>query len=244
MARDPNLATPLSAWPDVFQPDDARNPISGTGAVYYVYGPPNQAKVVACPTEQVPTASGKREVRGIVFVCAECGMRGRIDERKPFRVVDQRLVFRTQGGPVPLSPILTVESPVKCDASFDVHDTDTNRHERAHCNFHAVIRDGVAYPMQHMQAILTRVMQATHTRYTQAVTFFQSSAGRLQPEARQKAQNDLGIIFQRVLPSVCPVIESGQYERGGEKSLVGCWEALDGARAACEAMIQAMGGRL
>lgn len=244
MARDPDVPVPLSAWPDTFQPDDTRTPVGGSGACYYVYGPPNQAKVVACPTEQVPTTNGKRDIRAVVFVCPECGTRGRIDERKPFRVVDQRLVFRTAEGPVPLSPILTVESPVKCDAEYDVHDTDSNRHDRMHCTFHAVIRDGVAYPMQYMQGILTKAMQGTHARYDQAVNLFQSAAGRLHPDARQKAQSDLLIIFQRVLPSVCPVIESGQYERGGERSLVGCWEALDAARAACEQMITAMGGRL
>lgn len=244
MARDPEVRSPLGEWADVFQSDDARTPVTTDSAVYFVYGPPNQAKIMICPLEQVPDASGERAVRAVIFICPECATRGRIDSRKPFRIVDNRLMFRTENGPVPLSPLLTVESPVECAAEYDVLDTDTNRHDHARCTFSAVIRDGVAYPMAQMQVILTRALQIANARYNQAAQLFPTAGGRLQQSVREQAQRDLNIIVSRVLPVVCPVVESGKYERGGEKSLVGCWEALDRIRLACEQMVTAMGGRV
>ena len=242
--------------------EDSRSPISPDGSVYYLSNPGPDAEVVTCGLEQtksVSTGAWRKDraqvedpppdVHAVYFKCPKCQGSGRIDAlKKPFRVGGRKMIRRmvkdAQGNEVekviPISPLLTIESPVECGNLFEVRDTDAGTVQEYRCDYHVVIRAGIAYPVKAMQEIMTSAMQLALQRHQQSGQVFQQRGRQMPAPAQQRIAQDL----QRAVPALQglqALATSGQYARGGPKSIVGVWEGFDEVRIACEQMLAAMG---
>lgn len=243
MSRDPNLPSPLAEWSDAFREEPSGSPIAPVGTVYFVYGPPGGANIVACKVEQVPDWSGAKQAEAVIVTCPICQAPGRVSlDAKPFRIDHKRVVMRTQNGPVPVEPLLTVMSPYACGAQCTVTDEDTQRREEAICPFHAIIRKGVAYDIGAMagpNGVLTRALRLTHEHYERAQKLFVASGRHLHPQLVAAAQGDLNRMFA-ALQIVVPTVESGRYERDGLQSIVGCMDELENIAGAAARIVLAI----
>ena len=206
--------------------DAARSPLVGDVAAYYIYGPRGQARVIACPLEQMTDAQGELLVWAVSVRCPVCGTHGRVTSDKPFQVDNRRTAFETENGLVYLSPILTIESEYSCGATVKVVENDGDSPQLCECQFKVIIRGGIAYDLDVVPKILTDAMQAAHDWYSRAVGLYNNVRVKLDPSVRTKIDKMLNDAFA-VVNDRCPVIERGIYDRGGPHSVVGCWDGLD-----------------
>ena len=224
------MATP--APPSHFAADNAKSPLTPDGKVYFVYGPRGKAHVYACPLEQARNWDGDNIVQAVQVTCPGCGSCGRVTVDKPFRISPVRSVFETELGAIPLSPLLTIESEYICKTELRLFDTETGEQQEAVCTFQAVIRNGIAYDLDVVPKILTDLMQSAEQSIQKANAAF----ARVRPKLPPQVQQGIGTIIgraQQVLVATCPVIERGVYQRGGERSVVGCWDSLEWIYGAC-----------
>ncbi len=244
--------------------EDHRSFAAPDGQVYYLSKPSEDADIVACGLEQTRSPSSHQwsksrsreidsgtDVHAVYFRCAACKQTGRIDAaKKPFHIGGRRMIRRKIRQPdgtevekaVPLAPLLTVESPVECGLNFTVHDTDAGTVQEMLCTYHVVIRDGIAYPVTDIPQILTQAMRNALLMVQKATAAFAQRGRTIPVQFQQKIAQDLGQ-FQQGLPVLQQLAESGNYDRGGPKSLVQVWVAFDHISKSCDQMLQALGVR-
>ena len=222
--------------------DTTRNSFSTDGRVYFIYCPRGQARVVVCELERVRHWEGESLVRAVAVRCPVCGSCGRVTSEKPFRVEDKRTPFETENGVVYLSPLLTVDSEYICGAEVQIVEQDGDKPSSAKCTFAAIIRNGIAYDLNVVPQILTDAMKAAHAWYSRSYNAYMGSKGRIDANTRTEIEKLLNTAFTAVQDR-CPVVQGGQYERGGPHSVVGCWDGLDFVCAAGQRIVQLLGGR-
>src|SRR3990167_742539 len=219
------------SWNSHFGPEDGPAMGMSTLQCAFVWGPRGAEKLVVCDVEGLSDWRGQLgtdqqqlelQLRAVQGVCPICAEGFRIDPSRPPCSVETRPVPFAQpgGGMVKYLP-LTVYIPVVCGAPVAYLDDAGHVQGTGTCEWKAIIRGGRAYPMDQVQSYLGQALDAAKREWQEVMRAIQVK--QVKAGADMKSWSEaVNTLWQQTIPSM-QRIQSGQYERGGDLSLVGAW---------------------